>query len=153
MSLTSPATPSHPGAGFPGMAARIRSRLVAYATPRATAVAVALYLASIGLLTLSDINIARHAPQVTKPDLIFGYSHAQIVELFTAFGDGGRQAYAINLVIDTLMPLALLVATLLVIARATPRWLAGCAERGATHLLRPRCHRERGVRIDARPVP
>jgi hypothetical protein len=120
MALTTHAASSRTSNGLPSASRRIRARVVASATPRATAVTVALYLASVALLTLSDRQITRHAPQVTKPDLTFGYSHAQIVETFTALGEAGRRACAINLLIDTVMPVLLAAATVVVIAGRLP---------------------------------
>ena len=62
----------------------------------------------------------------TKPDLLFGYGTADLHALFTAYGPGGRTAYAVGLVVDTAYPLALAAATVLFAARALPhrtRWL------------------------------
>lgn len=62
----------------------------------------------------------------TRPDLLFGYGAADLDALFTAYGPGGRTAYAGGLVVDTAYPLALAAATVLLAARALParaRWL------------------------------
>jgi hypothetical protein len=62
----------------------------------------------------------------TKPDLLFGYGVADLDELFAAYGDAGRRAYAVGLVVDTVYPLALAAAAVLFAARALPRrvrWL------------------------------
>jgi hypothetical protein len=93
------------------------------ATPPAVAVAVAAYLASLAALTLSDAQVAAVAPGFSKPDLTLGYGHVDVVAAFALLGEEGRRAYGINLVIDSVMPLALAVATILVAARAAPRLL------------------------------
>jgi hypothetical protein len=93
------------------------------ATPRAVAVALGLYLLSIAALQWSDLRLAAHAPGVTKPDLNFGYGHAEILSILTALGESGRTEYAWGLVIDSVMPILLAVATILVAARAAPRLL------------------------------
>lgn len=102
---------------------QIRERLIAKATPRAVVLAIALYLISLVALNLSDAQIAAHAPGVEKPDLVFGYDHGRILHIFTAMGEAGRRAYATNLVIDSIMPVLFAIATVLVIARAAPRWV------------------------------
>ena len=101
----------------------LRERLVRAASPRATWTAVALYVASVVALTASDNRIAHFAPDVTKPDLRFGYGYPELVGVLEAFGPGGREAYAWNLAIDSVMPILFAAATLLVVARALPRWL------------------------------
>ena len=100
-----------------------RERLVRAASPRVTWTAVVLYVASVVALTASDNRIAHFAPDVTKPDLRFGYGTAELIGVLEAFGPGGREAYAWNLAIDSVMPILFAAATLLVVARAVPRWL------------------------------
>lgn len=105
-----------------GGLAGFRARLEDAATTRTIAIALMLYLASVAVLTLSDAQVEKYAPGAGKPDLRFGYAHAELVDLFSVLGEAGRQAYAVNLVIDTVMPLLFAIVTLLVIARAAPRW-------------------------------
>jgi hypothetical protein len=93
------------------------------ATTRAIAVALGLYLLSIAMLQWSDLRLAAHATGVTKPDLTFGYGHAEILSILTAFGEAGRTEYAWGLVIDSVMPILLALATILIAARAVPRHL------------------------------
>ena len=118
-----PVTKAVQTAAGTGIMKSIRDRLVIIATPRAIALAVGLYLTSVVGLTLSDANVATYAPGVTKPDLRFGYGYADILDALTTFGEGGRLAYAINLLIDTVMPVLFVAATVLVVASAVPRWL------------------------------
>jgi hypothetical protein len=110
-----------------------RIRLVA--TPRAVAGAIGLYLLSIIVLQWSDLRLAAHAPGVTKPDLTFGYGHAEILSILTAFGAGGRTEYAWGLVIDSVMPVLLALATILVAARAAPRLLPWLSAAPITFLV------------------
>jgi hypothetical protein len=105
-----------------GVFTGFRAWLDAAATNRGIAIALVLYLASVTALTLSDAQVEKYAPGAGKPDLRFGYAHAELVDLFSVLGEAGRQAYAVNLVIDTVMPLLFAIVTLLVIARAAPRW-------------------------------
>lgn len=99
-------------------------RVRAAATPRAIGVAVALYLASVVALQVSTAQVAGHADGFTKPDLTFGYDHPRVVDALGSLGDAGRSAYGLNLVIDSLMPAAFALATVLAAAGAFPRRLA-----------------------------
>jgi hypothetical protein len=101
----------------------VKERIIEAAKPRAAAISLALYIASVVLLSISDAQIASLAPEFTKPDLTFGYTQAEILEALDTLGEEGRRAYGINLVIDTIMPIFLAAATLLVAARALPKWL------------------------------
>jgi nicotinamide riboside transporter PnuC len=102
---------------------RISERLISLANPRAVVLAIALYLASLVALSLSDRQIQAQAPGVEKPDLVFGYDYDVIMSLFNAMGEAGRRAYATNLVVDSIMPVMFAAATVLVVARAAPRWV------------------------------
>jgi len=107
----------------------------AWASARRARIAVAALLACLAALTLADLWLESHtglpvglpmSAGATKPDLLFGYGAADLDALFTAYGEGGRRAYAVGLVIDTAYPLALAAATVLLAARALPpraRWL------------------------------
>lgn len=99
-------------------------RVRAAATPRAIGVAVALYLASVVALQVSTAQVAGHADGFTKPDLTFGYDHPRVVDALGSLGDAGRSAYGLNLVIDSVMPAAFALATVLAVARAFPQRLA-----------------------------
>jgi hypothetical protein len=106
---------------------RWRQRVLGRATPTMTTRAVVAYLLSVAILQLADLWLASEAPGVPKPDLSPGYDHARVVEIFEAYGAGGRTAYAWGLVIDTIMPIALGVAGVFVVALAVPRWLGRLA--------------------------
>ncbi|MBC7291256.1 MAG: hypothetical protein H5T83_07970 [Actinotalea sp.] len=97
-----------------------------WAGRRATAVAVAAYLLSLLALQLSDAVLHRF-DDATKPDLrASGYSREDLLALLTAYGPDGRVAYGVNLVVDTVYPLALAAAAVLLAARAFDgryRWL------------------------------
>jgi len=43
---------------------RLRTRVVAAATPVAIAIALGLYLASVAALSIADLHLGRHAPGV-----------------------------------------------------------------------------------------
>jgi hypothetical protein len=101
----------------------VRAAIMAAATRRGVVVAVGLYLISLIALTLADLPLERAAPGTAKPDLTFGYTYADIISIFTAYGAAGRQGYLLNLVVDSIMPVMFAAAALLVSARAAPRWL------------------------------
>jgi hypothetical protein len=105
------------------MMEQLRARIAAAATLKGIGAALALYLLSVAALSIADMPLGREAPGVTKPDLTFGYSYTQLIDILTAYGEQGRQAYAIGLVFDTIMPVFFAVVTILVAARAAPRWL------------------------------
>lgn len=107
----------------PPLEVGLRDRVLSAATPLATRRAVVFYLMSIGILQLADFWLAQHAPGVPKPDLAPGYDYARVLQIFTAYGAGGRMAYAWGLVIDTVMPVAFGLAGVLVVARVSPRRL------------------------------
>ena len=113
----------------------LRDRIRAAATPAATLVGVALYLVSVAALLWSDGQLAGRAADLTKPDLRLGYDHAEVLVFLTALGESGRRAYALNLIIDSLMPVAFAAATVLVVARATWRWLPVLAVAPAAFLV------------------
>lgn len=115
--------------------ARLLDRIRARATPRAVLAALGLYLLSVAALSMSDAQMAAHAPDMTKLDLRFGYDRTQALALLTALGQAGRRAYRLNLVMDTLMPVAFAAATVLVAARAAPRWLSALAVAPVLFLL------------------
>jgi hypothetical protein len=75
-------------------------------------------------LNFYDIQIARYAPGITKPDLQFGYTPSVISEIFTTLGPAGRQIYLQHLVVDSIMPVLFALAVLMVVARVIPRWLS-----------------------------
>ncbi|WP_225753140.1 hypothetical protein [Actinotalea sp. Marseille-Q4924] len=83
-------------------------------------------MVSLLALQLSDASVQRY-DDATKPDLrAGGYSRDDLVELLAAYGPEGRVAYGVNLVVDTVYPLALAAATVLLAARAFDgrrRWL------------------------------
>jgi hypothetical protein len=101
---------------------QIKEKIESRATTKAVLIAFILYLASVAVLTFSDGQISRHAPNTTKPDLRYGYTHSEIIDVFTVFGPEGRQAYAANLVIDSVMPVFFAALVLLLVARVVPRW-------------------------------
>ncbi len=106
-----------------------------WASPRRAWLALGALLACLAALMLADLWLESHtglpvglpmSADATKPDLLFGYGVEDLDALFTAYGQGGRRAYAVGLVIDTIYPLALAAATVLLAARALPRrarWL------------------------------
>ncbi len=106
-----------------------------WASPRRARLALAALVACLVALTLADLWLEHHtglpvglpmSSEATKPDLWFGYGAADIHALFTSYGAGGRRAYAVGLVVDTVYPLVLAAATILLSARAFPRrapWL------------------------------
>jgi hypothetical protein len=106
-----------------GLIVQALDRLRAAATPRNILIALILYLGSIALLTLSDMQIERYAPGITKPDLQFGYTYSAVMDTFSEMGADGRRAYGGNLIIDSVMPILFAAVTLLTAARAAPRWL------------------------------
>jgi hypothetical protein len=106
-----------------GFIAQALDRLRAAATPRNILIALILYLGSIALLTLSDMQIERYAPGITKPDLQFGYTYTAVMDTFSEMGADGRRAYGGNLIIDSVMPILFAAVVILTAARAAPRWL------------------------------
>lgn len=105
-----------------------------WASARRTWVAIGALLVCLAALKLTDVWLESHtglpvglpmSADATKPDLRFGYEVADLDALFTAYGDGGRRAYAVGLIVDTIYPLVLAAATVLLAARAFPRarWL------------------------------
>ena len=95
----------------------IKTRIATMASTKAVFIAIGLYLLSIVALKISDFQIEKVAPGIPKPDLVFGYTYVDIMEIFSQLGEAGRQAYAINLIVDSVMPI-------LFAARAFPRfWL------------------------------
>jgi hypothetical protein len=101
---------------------KIRRKIQASATPQNTITAIILYLTSILVLTMSDARLTAIAPDFTKPDLTFGYGFSDIILSLSLLGEAGRSAYGTNLIIDSIMPIFFAAATILVIARAAPRW-------------------------------
>lgn len=106
----------------PSLVQRIKARIEALAASGAVFAAVGLYLLSLAALQISDQQIARAAPGITKPDLQFGYTYDDIVATFNQLGAAGRQAYASNLLVDSVMPVFFAAAVILVLARAFPRF-------------------------------
>jgi hypothetical protein len=100
----------------------LKNRIQASATPRMIIFSIILYLASILVLDMSDARLTAIAPDFSKPDLTFGYGFSDIILLLSLLGEVGRSAYGINLIIDSIMPIFFAAATLLVVARAAPRW-------------------------------
>jgi hypothetical protein len=105
-----------------GWLGRLHGVILSAATTRWVLVACGLYLASLVALTLADLPLERAAPGTTKPDLTFGYTYSDILAIFSAYGAAGRQAYLVNLVVDSVMPVMFAAAVLLSAARAAPRW-------------------------------
>jgi hypothetical protein len=101
---------------------KMKHKVMESATPRGIIIAISLYLVSIAVLTLSDARITALAPEFSKPDLQFGYDFAYVLAALTILGDVGRSAYGVNLIIDSVMPVLFAAATVLVVARAAPRW-------------------------------
>jgi hypothetical protein len=97
-----------------------------WATRRRTAIATGLLLVTLAALNVADIWLFSY-DDATKLDLrLWGYSQTEVIHLFDSYGPGGRRAYAVGLVIDTIYPLTLLAATVLLSARAfgaARRWL------------------------------
>lgn len=112
-----PSTPNQPTRPTTG------DRIRAAATPRVIAAAVVVYLASVVVLQVSTAQVASHADAFTKPDLTFGYDLDRVSAALGSLGAAGREAYGLNLLIDSVMPAAFAVAALLAIARAFPRRL------------------------------
>jgi hypothetical protein len=107
-------------AAAPGDRLSLWGRLTAVASGRVVALALGAYLVLLAALLVSSAQLKQHAPGFTKPDLTFGYDHAAVVDALAQLGEAGREAYALNLVIDTVEPAALALATVLVAARAFP---------------------------------
>jgi hypothetical protein len=118
-----------------GYWASFRAFILSAATARGTLIAVGLYLISLAALTLADQPLERAAPGMTKPDLTFGYTYADIIAIFTAYGTAGRQAYLLNLLVDSVMPVMFAGAAVLVVARAAPRWFGWFAFAPVVFLL------------------
>lgn len=107
----------------PGILAPLQEPITAAATPRNIIIAAGLYLASLVALSIADLPLGQQAPGITKPDLTFGYTYADIIAILTAYGSVGRQAYLISLLVDSIMPVMFAAVALLIVARAAPRWL------------------------------
>lgn len=86
--------------------------------------ALVVLAASLVAMNVAQAEVFAHQ-DVRLLDLRLGYSHAEVVGLFEAYGPGGRRAYAVALGVDTLYPLVLLAATVLATTRAFGhrRWL------------------------------
>ncbi len=100
-----------------------------WASVRRAWIATGALLACLVALRLTDLWLEVHtglpvglpmSADATKPDLLFGYGAADLDALFTAYGPGGRVAYAVGLVVDTVYPLALAAATVLLAVRTLP---------------------------------
>jgi hypothetical protein len=102
----------------------LRNLLISRAATKNVLISLGLYLLSLVALNIYDLQLARVAPGVTKPDLTFGYTPAVISEIFTTLGAEGRQIYLQHLVVDSFMPVLFALAVLLVVAHVIPRWLA-----------------------------
>jgi hypothetical protein len=98
-----------------------------WATDRRARLAAGALLACLAALTVTDLRLESHtglpvgvpmSADATRPDLLFGYGEADVEALFTAYGAAGRRAYAVGLVVDTVYPLVLAAATVLLAARA-----------------------------------
>jgi hypothetical protein len=98
-----------------------------WATARRTAWAIVALAVCLAALTLADVWLERvtgivvgtpFAHDAGKPDLRFGYTPADVAALLDRYGPDGRRAYAVGLVIDTVYPVALGAATILLAARA-----------------------------------
>lgn len=116
-----------------GVGDRKQRKTLSWATARRTTWAVVALLVSLAVLTAGDVvfeeatGIAAGSPfssDAGKPDLRFGYSHDQLVDLFERYGADGRRAYVLNLALDTVYPIVLALAGILLAARAFPalRW-------------------------------
>lgn len=115
---------SNSNEGRPILFKIIKTRIEAMASTKAVFIAIGLYLLSIVALKISDFQIEKVAPGIPKPDLVFGYTYADIMDIFTKLGEAGRQAYAVNLIVDSIMPVLFAAAVILVVARAFPKfWL------------------------------
>jgi hypothetical protein len=102
----------------------IKTKIETLAASRAMFVAIVLYLLSLVALNISDYQIKQVAPGIPKPDLVFGYTYTDIMDIFNRLGEAGRQAYAVNLIVDSIMPVLFAAAVILVVVRAFPRfWL------------------------------
>ncbi len=82
-----------------------------------TVVTVGVLLLTLAALTVSDTHLGQFSA-ATKLDLRFGYAYADVVALFDEYGTGGRRAYAVNLGVDTVYPIALAAASVLLATRA-----------------------------------
>jgi hypothetical protein len=107
----------------PGFLKRVQARIIDAASPKAIVIAAGLYLASLAALTAADAPLKQAAPGLSKPDLTFAYTYADIIQILSAYWAAGRQAYLTNLIVDSIMPVCFAAVTLLVAARAAPRWL------------------------------
>jgi hypothetical protein len=117
-------TLSHSAKGRPVFFELIKTKIEALAANRAMFIAIVLYILSLVALNISDYQIKQVAQGIPKPDLVFGYTYTEIMAIFTQLGEAGRQAYAVNLIVDSIMPVLFAAAGVLVIARAFPRfWL------------------------------
>ena len=92
-----------------------------WATQRNTFIALVLLVVNIVLLDLSDRPLTALAGGEPKLDLRFGYDLDTILLLFAAYGEGGRQLYFWNLIIDTPFPILVALTTVLFVGLAFER--------------------------------
>lgn len=102
----------------------LKLKIHTLANSRAMLVSIFLYLLSLVALNISDSQIQKVAPGIPKPDLVFGYTYTDIMDIFHQLGEAGRQAYLINLIVDSFMPVLFAATVILVVTRAFPKfWL------------------------------
>lgn len=80
----------------------MRSRFI---TLRNAVIFLVLFLINALLLGRLDKPLEALANGAPKPDLRFGYSPAELDQLFAAYGAEGRRLYGWNLLVDTPFPI------------------------------------------------
>lgn len=66
---------------------------------------LALFIINAVVLGQLDKPLEALANGAPKPDLRFGYSPAELDQIFAAYGEDGRRFYAVNLLADTPFPI------------------------------------------------
>ena len=80
----------------------MRTRFVSL---RNAVIFLALFIINAVVLGQLDKPLEALANGAPKPDLRFGYSPAELDQIFAAYGEAGRQFYALNLLVDTPFPI------------------------------------------------
>jgi hypothetical protein len=120
---------------------QLRNLLISRAATKTVLISLGLYLLSLVALNIYDLQIARIAPGITKPDLTFGYTPAVISEIFTTLGAEGRQIYLQHLVVDSFMPVLFCPCGTAGGCACHPP-LVGAAQHRPTYLYGPRPDRK-----------
>jgi len=102
----------------PPLRERFPAKLYSWVSGRKALIFLALWLLFVILLQFSDQQLVELANGQTKLDLRFGYDLQTVQMLFESYGQQGRPMVIKNLILDTLMPLFLALATILFISLA-----------------------------------